>query len=79
MAASLSDAMFMHVPEAPVKRLLANLAKELENSPDDPHLLYLAGRTRTIAYAMGEDATARAVSARADFAATSVTAPAAVP
>jgi hypothetical protein len=52
--------MFMDPPEAPVKRLLTNIAKELEKTPDDPHLLYLAGRTHAIAYAMGENAKARA-------------------
>jgi hypothetical protein len=59
-AATASRAMFMDPPEAPVKRLLTNIAKELEKTPDDPHLLYLAGRTHAVAYAMGEDAKARA-------------------
>jgi hypothetical protein len=53
-------AMFKDRPEAPVKRLLANVARELAKSPDDPHLLYLAGRTHAVAYAMGDEATAHA-------------------
>jgi hypothetical protein len=58
LGAGIASAKFMRFPEAPVKRLLGNLARELEKSPDDPHLLYLAGRTHAIAYAQGEDATA---------------------
>ena len=49
-------AKFMHCPQAPVTRLLANVAKALEKSPDDAHLLYLKGRTHAIAYAQGESA-----------------------
>jgi hypothetical protein len=60
LGAGLASAMFIQIPEAPVKRLLANLAKELAKAPDDPHLLYLAGRTHAIAYAQGEDAKAHA-------------------
>jgi len=61
LGAGLASAMFIRFPEAPVTRLLANLAKELAKTPDDPHLLYLAGRTHAIAYAQGEDAKAPAL------------------
>ncbi|MCE9635034.1 MAG: hypothetical protein K8T90_04945 [Planctomycetes bacterium] len=51
-----ATAMFLRYPEAPVTRLIANVAKALEKTPDDPHLLYLKGRTHAIAYAQGETA-----------------------
>jgi hypothetical protein len=60
LAAGVAGANFMEFPQAPVKRLLANIERHLEQSPDDPHLLYLAGRTHAIAYAQGGDAKARA-------------------
>ena len=58
LAGGLARAMFMDGTEAPVSRLLANVEKALVDSPDDPHLLYLKGRTHAVAYAAGVDATA---------------------
>jgi hypothetical protein len=58
VTAGVAAAMFIEFPEAPVTRLLANVGKALEKSPDDPHLLYLKGRTHAVAYAQGEDAKA---------------------
>jgi hypothetical protein len=66
IAAASASGKFKQVPEAPVKRLLANLARHLEKAPDDPHLLYLAGRTHAIAYAQGEDAKAHVESESAN-------------
>ncbi len=59
LMAGAAIAMFARLPKAPVKRLLTNIERELEDAPKDPHLLYLAGRTHALAYAQGEDAQAR--------------------
>lgn len=57
--ASTATGMFADPPAAPVLRLLANAKRALEKAPDDPHLLYLVGRTHAVAYAQGMDATCR--------------------